>query len=44
LLGYGSCALSPPLWVVHSPLPQLGQGGRDVVELTSISLPQLVHL
>jgi len=44
LFGYGSCALSPPLTVFHSPFPQLGHGGRCFVELTSISLPQLVHL
>jgi SAM-dependent methyltransferase len=32
--GYGSSALSPPLTVCHSPLPQLGHGGRLRVEPT----------
>jgi hypothetical protein len=36
--------LSPPERGSHMPLPQEGQGGRDFVDATSISLPQLVHL
>jgi hypothetical protein len=35
--------LSPPVIVCHEPLPQFAQGGRCVVEPTSIWLPQLVH-
>jgi hypothetical protein len=42
--GYGSSAESPPLIVWYSPLPQLGHGGRCVVDPTCSSLPQFVHL
>lgn len=41
--GYGSDLESPPLTVSYSPLPQEGQGGRCLVEPTSIWLPQLVQ-
>lgn len=41
--GYGSLALSPPVTVSYTPLPQDGQGGRCFVDPTSSSLPQFVH-
>jgi hypothetical protein len=35
LSGYGSAAASPPVTVLHSPLPHSGQGGRCCVDWTS---------
>ena len=41
--GYGSFTLSPPVMVWNWPLPQLGHGGRCLVDPTCTWLPHSVH-